>query len=350
MKKVSVAIIGCGVIAPTHAESFKAIPGVEFLYAVDVIRDRAEHFQEQYGFRKIATDYRSVLKDPELNLVVVCTDHAGHAEIVVAALDAKKHVLCEKPLGISNVQLDAMLAAHRRNPELVFSGIFQHRHEASNRLVRKLVGDGMFGKLLNVNLFMSCLRTDAYYRADAWRGTWAREGGGVLINQTIHHLDLLRFFFGEVESVAALCVNAVHKDSSETEDNAVMALRFRSGLLGCVSASNGSAEHWRNGFILMGTEGYMEYFDESPVRCTFNDPARKTAVEAMFRGAESDPALQSGKAYYGGGHPAQLHDVIDAIREARAPYVSAEEAAGTVRLVCAIYEASRSGRWETIQV
>ena len=345
MKKIVVAVIGCGVIAPTHAEALRTLPEVELRYAVDLLPERAERLRSRFGFTRALTDFHQALADPEVNLVSVCTEHAAHAEPVIAALAAGKNVICEKPLGANPAQLRAMLEAHRRRPDLIFGGIFQHRFEPVNRVLRELLAEGAFGQLLNVNLFMNCLRTNAYYQADAWRGTWAREGGGVLINQAIHHLDLLRFLFGEVAEVTARCVNAAHQGVIETEDNAALALRFESGVLGAAAITNASAENWRSGLIISGTSGYLEYLDEQPTRMEFGSDERNAEIAERFRRALTAPETLPGKAYYGGGHRAQLADLVAAIREGRPPEVTAETAAGTVRLVCAIYASSRSGNW-----
>ncbi|MDD2403846.1 MAG: Gfo/Idh/MocA family oxidoreductase [Victivallaceae bacterium] len=346
MKHVTCAVIGCGVIAPTHIESFIKIPDLSIKHLCDLDLNKAEKLAAQYSIPNCTTDYRAILMDPEVDCVSVCTDHFSHAEITVAALEHGKHVICEKALTSTESGIDAMLDAHRKRPELVFSGIFQHRCEPTNRYLRNLIQSGKFGRILTCSLYVSCLRTNEYYQNDAWRGTWANEGGGVLINQSIHHLDLLRYFFGDIESVAASYDNFVHQGVIETEDTIAIALRFRSGILGTVIATSGSKSvTWRSGYTITGTEGFMEYTDFIPSYVDFVDSSLKEKVIKDFSDCKLDDALQVSKGYYGGGHPAQIADIIDAIRNGREPYVSGEAAAGTAKLVLACYESSRTGKW-----
>ena len=349
MKQINCGIIGCGVIAPTHIESYLRVPDVRVKYLCDLERSKADALGDKYGIPYRTTNYMELLSDPEIDVVSVCTDHFSHAEIVSAALDHGKHVVCEKCLTSTASGLQSMLAARKRHPELVFSGIFQHRCEPTNRVLRQLIADGRFGRVLSATLYVSCLRTDEYYLADAWRGTWAQEGGSVLINQSVHHFDLLRFFLGEVEAVAAKYDNLAHQGIIETEDTIVIALRFRSGALATVAATSGSRSvTWRSGYTITGTEGFIEYTDFVPSYLNFTDPARKKEIEKAFAQCKLDEALQVSKGYYGGGHPAQIADIIDAVRNHRAPYVTGEDAAETARLVIACYEAARSGKWVTL--
>jgi predicted dehydrogenase len=346
MKHLTCAVIGCGVIGPTHIESYLKVANLSIKYVCDLDLAKAKKLAEKYAVPCCTADYREVLKDPEVDCVSVCTDHFSHAEIVVAALEHGKHVVCEKALTSTTAGLDAMLAAHKKHPNQVFSGIFQHRCEPTNRYLRGLIKDGKFGKMLSCSLYVSCLRTDEYYLADAWRGTWAQEGGSVLINQAIHHFDLLRYFLGEVDAVAASYDNLAHPGVIETEDTIAIALRFRSGVLGTVIATSGSKSvTWRSGYTFTGTDGFIEYTDFVPTFMNFTDAGLKEKVEKEFAGCKLDDALQVSKGYYGGGHPAQIADIVDAIRTGRSPYVTGEESAGTARLVIACYEASRTGKW-----
>ena len=350
MREIKCGIIGCGVIAPTHVESYQKIEGVIVKSACDLIPERREKLAEKYQIPVMTAEYMDILNDPEIDLVSVCTDHFSHAQIVVDALDHGKHVICEKCLTSSNEGIDAMLEAHKRHPELIFSGIFQHRYEPTNRVLRKLIQDGAFGKPLMASLYVSCLRTDEYYNTDAWRGTWAQEGGSLLINQCIHHFDILRFIMGDVVALNANFDNLVHQGVIETEDVITIQLKFASGALGTVVATSGSkSATWKCGYIVTGTEGFIEYTDFQPGFMSFTDDARKKEVEESFANCKLDEALQVAKVYYGGGHPAQIADVVDALRSGREPYVTGEEAARTARLVMACYESGKTGKWVSIE-
>lgn len=346
MKEIKCGIIGNGVIAPVHLESYRKIPGVTVKTLCDIIPGKADTMAKKYDVPCTCTDYLELLRDPEIDCVSVCTDHASHAQIVADALDHGKHVICEKCLTATDAQLEIALAAHRRHPELVFAGVFQHRFEPSNRLLRSMIQDGKFGTMLTASLHVACLRTDEYYNSDPWRGTWAQEGGSVLINQTIHHFDLLRFFLGEIDSLCASWSNMVHRETIETEDTINVILNFRSGAHVTFCATSGcKPAPWRSGYTFAGTDGYLEYTEFQPVFGKFTDPDTDKSFMQAFKDSAEAYKLQAGKNYYGSGHPAQLADFIDAVRNGRAPYVTGEEAAGTARAVHACYESGRTGKW-----
>ena len=343
MKKIVAAIVGCGVISPTHANALRGIDGVELRWACDLIRGKAENIASRFSIPRVSTDCADVFADPEVSLVCVCTDHASHADIVCAALDAGKNVLCEKALANNGANLDRMLAAAARHPELVASGVFQHRFDKVNRVLRGLLRDGSLGRLLTASAHLYCLRTDAYYQADAWRGTWALEGGSVLINQSIHFLDLLQWTMGGVAEISGYYDNFAHTASMECEDTAVASLRFRSGALGTIEATCASNLSWDPTIQFHGTKGTIVICNDKPVRVEMASPEEDARIRALLDDAASAPAPFStaGKSYYGGGHNAQVADVVASIREGRAPEVPLASAAETVRMVFGLYESCR---------
>ena len=182
---VKCGIIGCGVIAPTHIVGVKDIPNAQVVALCDINEERLNSRGDEFKIDKRYTDYHDMLADKEIDLVHVCTDHASHVQIVVDALNAGKHVICEKSAGRVDADLEAMANAAKAHPELVSSGIFQHRFVKQNCALRELVQEKKFGQMLMVNLAFCCLRTNEYYNKDAWRGTMAGEGGGILINQAV---------------------------------------------------------------------------------------------------------------------------------------------------------------------
>ena len=343
---IKCGIIGCGVIAPTHLEGYRALPDVEIVHLCDLIPERVEKLGEKYGIARRSVDYHELLADPEVDLVSVCTDHASHAQIVVDALNAGKHVVCEKSLGRVPADLKRMCDTAKAHPELVASGIFQHRFQPANRTLRQLIEAGKFGRIVGVNLLFNCLRTNEYYQKDAWRGTIAGEGGGILINQAIHHLDQLRFLFGGIRRVSAVTGNLTHGDVIEVEDTAAFTLEFRSGIFGTVFATNSAAEEWRSMLSITGTELCLEYANEKPVHVEGLDAERAREVEQALSLEIKEQVV--GKQYYGVGHTAQLADVVDSIREHRAPEVTLAEACDSAALVMAVYESARTGTWAEV--
>jgi len=340
---VKCAVIGCGVIAPTHVEGYQALPDAKVVHLCDLKLDKAKKLAAKYGVERVSRDYRKVLADPEVDLVSICTDHASHAKLVCAALEAGKHVVCEKSAGRVQSDLDKMVAAAAAHPELVASGIFQHRFEPHNIAFRKLVNEGKMGKLLTLNMNFSCFRSADYYRSGSWRGTQKGEGGGVLINQAIHHLDQLRFVFGEVVAVTAKTANLTHQGVIDVEDTAAFLLEFESGLFGSCTISNSSPSTWHVALTLTGDQIFLEYDDEVATCVKGWDAKCEKLVRDALSG-EKNAASVSGKSYYGAGHTGQLADVVAAVKKHRAPKVTLADAATTSSLVMAIYRSAKTGR------
>lgn len=342
---LNVAIIGCGVIGPAHAESYLRCPEVRVAVACDRQPQRAEALARRFGDARVETDAARVFADPGIDAVSICTDHASHAALVIAALEAGKHVLCEKALATSSADLDRMTAAAARQPRLVAAGVLQHRFDPTHRLARTLIQEAALGTLLTASLRMCCKRTDEYYRMDKWRGTWAEEGGSLLINQAIHYVDQLAWIAGGVEAVAAQIANRTHQGVIETEDTAVAALRLRHGALGSIAATSSSHLEWEAILTFNGHEGLLELRNGSLSRAEFADPLRQAEVQHRFTALADPQAASSAKAYYGPSHPSQVADFVDAIRESRPPEVSLAQARAPVDLVLGIYESARTGRW-----
>ncbi len=348
MTPVRVGIIGCGVIAPTHASAFQKLPGVQLTWACDLVEGKAHKLASDFSIPQNTTDFRRLLRASDVDLVSVCTDHASHAKIAAAALKADKHVLCEKVLAHRPAGVDAIVAAAAARPDRVCSGVFQHRFEPLNRRIRALISEGALGTMLTASVRMRCLRTDAYYASDAWRGTWAQEGGSVLINQAIHYIDALRWIMGGVAEVCGVHANRTHAAVIETEDTAAAAVVFTSGAVGTIEATCSSHNGWESALFFQGDQGAVEIFNDRLSRVDFKDTARGEQIRADLEAATSDRIEGPGKTYYGAGHPAQLADVVDAVRTGRPPYVTAASAAETADLVLGIYRSMRTGRRVTL--
>lgn len=341
---IKCGIIGCGVIAPTHLAGYKAIPGVEVTHFCDLEISRAEKLSAGMPGVRCFTDYREMLQDKELTAVSICTDHASHAAIFCDAIAAGKHVICEKVPGRTHEDLVRMLDTAAQYPEIVATGIFQHRFNPGNIALQNLIREKKFGKLLNVNLNFACLRTDEYYSLSPWRGTAAGEGGGVLINQAIHFLDQLRFLFGDFRRIAAVSANRTHQQVMEVEDTVAFAAELTNGIFVTVTATNSALTRWRSALTICGTGGQAEFIDEKLAYLEVADPEEDAAIRKALENPAEDLQV-NGKAYYGTGHTAQLTDFIQAIREKRPPQLSLAEAANSAALVQSVYAAAASGQW-----
>jgi len=342
-KKLNVAVIGCGVIAPTHIESYQMLKGVKVSWLCDLVPEKAEKLAAKYGIERTSTDYKKVFSDPDLDCVSVCTDHASHTPIVIAALKAGKHVLCEKALASSFEGLAKQLSEGKRHPSLVYGGVFQHRFDGVYPYVKHLIEDGAFGQILTANLHIECLRTDEYYNADKWRGTWAEEGGSVLINQGIHFVDTISWLMGGVESLTGTYANLTHKGVIETEDTATASLRFKSGALGTIAATSSSHLGWETTLTFYGTDGTITIRTGKPLRVVCKNLRLGGKIEKDLKKIEETPS-KLGKAYYGPSHPALIADFVKAARGEKAYFIPAAEAAEAVKIVLSIYESHKTGK------
>jgi predicted dehydrogenase len=237
-----------------------------------------------------------------------------------------------------------MLEAHRRHPEPVFACVFQHRFDSVYRYIKRLIEEGALGTLLTAGVQVRCLRTDEYYQADRWRGTWAEEGGAVLINQAIHFIDSLVWIMGGVETLSGFYTNRTHAESMETEDTATAALTFRSGALGTIEATCSSHLGWENTLSFHGTEGALDVRQGESLKVAFADEALQERVTAELAACRDEKQVEAGKSYYGPSHPSQIRDFVESIREGRAPYVTPASASHTVEVVLGIYRSHREGR------
>src|SRR4051812_31638095 len=234
------AIIGCGVIAPTHVKALALDGRAQLVWAVDLEPEKARAL----GARRAGSDWRAAIEDPQVELVIVCTPHHQHADVVVAALAAGKHVLCEKPLATTPDDVRRMVAAAATAKGMA-AGVFQHRFSPLARRLRELVQGGDFGRVERVRVDFRCTRTPTYYASGAWRGRWDAEGGGVLINQAIHTIDLAQWIAGAPATVERATVeNRRLAGTIEVEDYGAADVRLAGGGRMTLSCENDGATDW----------------------------------------------------------------------------------------------------------
>ncbi|MCX7848204.1 MAG: Gfo/Idh/MocA family oxidoreductase [bacterium] len=345
--ELTCGIIGCGVIAPAHIQGYQAIPGVRVTWACDLIEEKARQRAAEYGIAHVTRDYREVLGN--VDCISVCTDHGSHAKITADALRAGTHVLCEKALAATPAGLRMMFEAHARYPYPIFAAVFQHRFDAEIRYLKELVNEGAFGTILTAGMQMRCLRTEEYYRADKWRGTWDKEGGAVLINQAIHFIDALAWIMGGIEAVQGTYTNLTHNGVIEAEDTAVAMVRFRCGALGTIEATCSSNIDWEPTIAIHGSRGAVELRHGKPTKIEFENEEVAARVRDGFAACAVPSSVRSAiRSYYGEGHSAQIADFVDAVRHHREPFVTARSARHAVEVVFGIYESHRTRKWVEI--
>ena len=338
-------IIGAGMIANFHAKAIAAMDGGE-LHSFYGRRQEAvdELVAENGGIGY--TDLDAFLADPELDIVTIATPSGAHLEPALAAAKAGKHVVCEKPLEVTPERIDQMIAACDE-AGVTLSGIFNRRFHPAMDVFKKAVDDGRFGQLTLCDATVKWHRDQAYYDSGAWRGTWALDGGGALMNQSIHLIDQLIYLAGDVAAVSASMACLAH-EGIEVEDTAVAILEFKNGARGIIQGSTAcySSTGHPGEVNLCGDQGSVFLSDEKFRVWDFAEAKPEdediqanlmTTSEGGGLGANDPSAINFL------GHQLNFEDVVKSITEGRPPRVGGTEARRAVALICAIYESAKNG-------
>jgi UDP-N-acetyl-2-amino-2-deoxyglucuronate dehydrogenase len=336
-------VIGCGMISHFHARAIRDVRGARLIGGFDAVPAAAEKFADAFGV-KAYPRLDDLLADPAVDVVTIGTPSGAHRDPAVAAARAGKHVTVEKPLEITLRRCDEIIAECQRSG-VVLSTIFPSRFHDSSRLMKRAVEQGRFGRLTLGDAIVKWHRTQAYYNSGAWRGTWALDGGGALMNQAIHSVDLLLWLMGPAVEVHAQTALLAHRRIA-VEDVAVATVKFANGALGVIEASTAVYPGYLKRIEIHGDAGSAVMEEEDVVRWDF---AKKTAadqaiLEGMAQrkgggGGAADPA-----AIGHHGHARQFQDVVHAIHKGVAPQIDGREGRRSVELILAIYKSAETGR------
>lgn len=334
------AIVGCGVIAKTHAEAIARMDEASLVAVADVNVKKAESFGAMHGAAAYR-DYHGMLDRQDIDGVIVCTPSGLHGEIAIAAMQAGKHVIVEKPMDISLSRCDEMIGIGERTGKKL-AVISQHRFDYASVFLHQAIGQGRLGRPVLGDAHVKWYRKQEYYDSAAWRGTWSLDGGGALINQSIHTIDLLQWMMGPVESVHAYATTLTHR--MEGEDVAVAALRFKNGALGVIEGTTSAYPGGKARLEIYGERGQVMISGDRLVNWQLADGSEQEVRTLM-----SDPERGSGGTHdpatvWGDAHRAQLRDFVEAVRTGRAPLVDGYEGRKGLEIVLAIYEAARTGQ------
>jgi UDP-N-acetyl-2-amino-2-deoxyglucuronate dehydrogenase len=255
-------IIGAGMIGHFHAKAITAMTGGELHSVFDLRAEAAEKIAEEYG-GKAYSNIDDFLADPELEIVTIGTPSGAHLDPALAALNAGKHVICEKPLEITTERIDQLMAAAAKNGKTL-SAVLNRRFHPGMDAFKKAADEGRFGKLTSASAYVKWYRDQAYYDSAGWRGTWALDGGGALMNQSVHTVDALLYLAGPAKSVQAVTACLAH-ERIEVEDSIVATVEFENGALGVIECSTctwSKAGHPAR-VQLAGTDGSVFLADEA---------------------------------------------------------------------------------------
>jgi UDP-N-acetyl-2-amino-2-deoxyglucuronate dehydrogenase len=353
MRRVRTAIIGCGKVGQTHAQALSKLGDSEFVAVCDSQLARAQAFADQYHVQPFDS-VPDMLKQAKVEAVTICTPHPLHEEPCLQAAQAGAHVLLEKPMASSLDSCDRMLeAAAKYNIKL--GVVSQRRLFEPVQRMKAAIDAGKIGRPILGTFAMFSWRDQAYYESDPWRGKWATEGGGVLVNQSPHQLDLLQWFMGEIDEISGYWANLNHP-YVEVEDTAVAIIRFKSGALGSVVTSLSQQPGIHTKVHIHGASGAsvgvqtdtgasfvagVTKIAEPPFNDLWTIPGEEHKL-AEFAAADRQHFQQiDATTHY---HSLQIQDFLQAILNDRQPMVTGEQGRIVVEMFTAIYRSNELGR------
>ena len=332
-----VGILGGGNISETHARAARELEGVRVVAVNGQNREKAERLAAAYG-SEVYADLDAFLAHKPMEVVLIGSPSGLHSEHGIAAARRGLHVLVEKPLDVTPERADALIEACER-AGVKLGVFFQDRAAPDVRRLKSLVESGALGRLLLASGRVKWYRPPEYYRGSRWRGTWALDGGGALMNQGVHTLDLLLWLLGDVKSVYAKAVTMLHE--IEVEDTVVATLEFAGGAVGTLEATTSAYPGYPRRVELTGTEGTVILEHDKLVAADLRTPREGLVVAAMTGGS---PAASSPVVSDVSGHREILSDFLRAIETGGTPLCDGREGRRSVELARAVYESSRTGR------
>jgi UDP-N-acetyl-2-amino-2-deoxyglucuronate dehydrogenase len=331
-----IGLIGGGNISETHARAARAIPGVEVAAIFGTNAEKVGRLCREYGGTPYS-EFEKFLYHRPMEIVAIGSPSGLHAEQGIAAARHGLHVLTEKPIDISVERADALIAETKK-AGVKLGVFFQDRCKPDILRVKLAVGSGTLGRPILADARVKWYRPPDYYAKSRWRGTWALDGGGALINQAIHTLDLMLWIFGEVASVQAASKTALH--NIEAEDTLTAMLRFANGALGVLQATTSAFPGYPRRLELTGSEGTLIIEQDRLLAADLKNP-----TEDLANGSQADSNVSSSSPVVSDaqGHQAVLQDFLDAIRTGAEPRCDGKEGRRSLALVQAIYAACKSG-------
>ncbi len=330
--KIHFGLIGCGMISKFHAQALQAIDGAELSGIYDPYKPAMERAAQDYGARTYDT-LEAMLESPEIDAVCILTPNGTHAPLAHQALWTGKHVVVEKPMAITKADAE-LLVQTARETGLQLCVISQLRFSPAIQAVRRAVEEGAFGRIVSASLSMKYYRTQEYYTASNWRGTWEMDGGGALMNQGIHGVDLLQYLAGPVKRVRGIIKTQTRP--MEAEDSVAAVLEFENGAIGTLEGSTACYPGYPRRLEICGERGSVVLSEEDILHWDLPEP--RPQLDAHSTASASDPGAIDAR-----GHLRQLKNMVAAIRGQESLLVDGEAGRKPVELILGIYESARTG-------
>ncbi|MBI1370188.1 MAG: gfo/Idh/MocA family oxidoreductase [Planctomycetes bacterium] len=354
-KTYRVAIIGVGAIGQLHAKAIGDLDNVELVGGFHTIEAAAQTFAAANRCKGY-TNYEQMIDELKPDFVTICTPSGAHMEPALAAIERGVHVLCEKPLEITLPRIDQMISAAKK-AGVTLGGIFPQRYNGVMRTIQQAAAAGRFGSLATINAYVPWWRDDAYYGPGKWQGTLKFDGGGALMNQSIHSVDLVQWIAGAalgleadvnpVEQIFAYTAVRAHDPKRlEVEDTCIVALRFRGGALGQMLATTSLFPGSFKRFLIGGRDGTAEVLEDELTKFVFRaeDAHDAKALERFGKATSHGGGAADPMSIDYGLHTANIRDFVAALDAGHAPAIDGPEARKSIAIISAVYESAKTGK------
>lgn len=331
-KNKGAVVVGCGAVGPVHAQVIQECEGARLAGVCDIVSERAQRLAEEHGC-KVYDSYTQVLMDAEVDAVHLCTPHYLHAPMAREAVKHGKHIVIEKPFAMNLKEAEA-LGAELLAQQVKVCCILQNRYTPCIQKMKEMIDSGAYGAVKGGRGLLTWQRTPEYYRSEAWRGRWDTEGGGLLINQAVHLLDLMTYLGGECADLSGTIANRTLQDVIEVEDTAEATLYTKTGQILHFFATNGYCAN---------TPFDLEIILENAA-LRFQDNKLYLHQEDRTEEIATNKVTQKGKAYWGNGHWNLIQAFYHALHGEADTYTSIADGIAAVRLVDGIYRSAKTGK------
>lgn len=342
-KTIRFGIIGCGEVGQSlggedvysgigevHAGYITEIAGAELVAVADIKQENARALAEKFGLKDYYLDYHDLLAREDIDVVNICTPSGTHGAIAIDAAQAGKHVVVEKPMEVTLDKADAIIDACGK-AGVKLQVVFPHRFGKGMQKVKASIERGVFGKIVLANAMCRRYRTQDYYSESTWRGTWAMDGGGALMNQGTHIIDAFLYLMGPARSVCGRMGTLGHSDV-EVEDVAAAVVEFQSGAIGVIEATTCAYPDFGDRIDLHGEKGSVVLEGLPPQIVSWDISGEEQAIDLKEFEEDARPYFT---------HKAVFQDMVDALNEDREPLLSGQEGKRAIEVIQAIYQSAR---------
>lgn len=344
MGALKAGIVGCGAIAGNHVSAYRAADGIEAVACFDIDEDRSRGFAAEHGIPQPVSSLDELF-DLGVDVISVCTPHPTHEAVVIAAAERGVHVLCEKPIAVDVPSAERMVEACEQ-AGVTLGCVFQRRLWPAAKRIRSAIDDGLIGEPILARIEVLLHREASYYTATPWRGTWASDGGGVVMTQAIHYIDLLQWYLGDVEWVMTAADTFAHGDHIEVEDTLAATMRMSSGAIAQFTASTSLTPGLGQRIAITGAAGGTIGLFEYPEGAEAVNDVWAIPGQALYSFPDevvADRSLDRINGALAPFHAEQIADFVASVRTGTAPAVTGDDALRSLRTMSAMYRSMRTG-------